>query len=114
MSYGQPGLRVRRKLFVWMSPSEVGALCVRVDPDEKELLLESNPNAYFTTPHYASYPAVLVRFEHITDEELAERIEDAWLLCAPRRVVGEFLEKVGGTEHCANQPLVPAPVLGVV
>jgi len=28
MSYGQPGLRVRRKLFVWMSPSEVGrALC---------------------------------------------------------------------------------------
>ena len=87
---------------------------MRVDPDEKELLLESNPNAYFTTPHYASYPAVLVRFEHITDEELADGSRTRVLLCAPRRVVGEFLEKVGGTEHCANQPLVPAPVLGVV
>jgi len=93
-SYGQPGLRVRRKLFAWMSPSEVGALCVRVDPDERELLLESNPNAYFTTPHYANYPAVLIRFQHITGEELAERIEDAWLLRAPKRVVDEFLEKV--------------------
>jgi len=93
-SYGQPGLRVRRKLFAWMSPSEVGALCVRVDPDEKELLLESNPTAYFSTPHYANYPAVLIRFEHITGDELAERIEDAWLQRAPKRVVDEFLEKV--------------------
>ncbi len=93
-SYGQPGLRVRRKLFAWMSLSEKGALCVRVDPDEKELLLESNPKAYFTTPHYANYPAVLIRFQHITGEELAERIEDAWLLRAPKRVVDEFLEKV--------------------
>ena len=94
-SYGQPGLRVRRKLFAWMSPSETGALCVRVDPDEKELLLESNPDAYFTTPHYANYPAVLIRFEHIGHEELAERIEDAWLLRAPRRVADQFLESGG-------------------
>ena len=93
-SYGQPGLRVRRKLFAWMSLSEKGALCVRVDPDEKELLLESNPKAYFTTPHYANYPAVLIRFEHIAGEELAARIEDAWLLRAPKRVVDDFLEKV--------------------
>ena len=94
-SYGQPGLRVRRKLFAWMSPSEHGALCVRVDPDEKTPLLESNPDAYFTTPHYASYPAVLIRFEHIRREELAERIEDAWLLRAPKRVADQFLESVG-------------------
>jgi len=95
-SYGQPGLRVRRKLFAWMSPSETGALCVRVDPDEKALLLESNPDAYFTTPHYANYPAVLIRFEHIGRKALAERIEDAWLLRAPKRVVDQFLRNRGG------------------
>ena len=91
-SYGQPGLRVRRKLFAWMSPSEAGALCVRVDPEEKALLLEADPDAYFTTPHYETYPAVLIRFEHIGREELAERIEDAWLLRAPKRVVDEYLK----------------------
>jgi len=112
-SYGQLGLRVRRKLFAWMSPSEVGALCVRVDPDERELLLESNPNAYFTTPHYANYRAVLIRFQHVTGEELAERIEDAWLLRAPKRVVDEFLEKVGRTERCANR-LIAAPPLSLL
>ena len=91
-SSGQPGLRVPRKLFAWMSPSEPGALCVRVDSDEKELMLESNPDAYFTTAHYASYPAVLIRFEHIGREELAERIEDAWVLRAPKQVVDQFLQ----------------------
>ena len=70
--YGQPGLRVRRKLFAWMSPSEQGALCVRVDPDEEDAAARVNPDAYFTSPHYASYPAVLIRFEHIRREELAD------------------------------------------
>lgn len=86
-SYGQPALRVGKRLFTWLSPNEAGALCVRVDPEEKDLLLESNPDAYFTTPHYATYPILLVRFEHIEVAELGQRIEDAWLLRAPKRLV---------------------------
>lgn len=76
-------------------PERSRALCVRIDPDEKALLLESKPDAYFTTPHYANYPAVPIRFEHIGREELAERIEHAWLLRAPKRVVDQFLESAG-------------------
>jgi hypothetical protein len=89
-SYGQPAFRVRHKLFVWMSPHERGALCVRVDPEEKGFILASDPDAYFTTPHYDGYPAVLIRLERIGRDELAERIEDAWLLRAPKRLVDEF------------------------
>jgi hypothetical protein len=73
-----------------MSPSEHGALCVHVDPGERELLLEANSDAYFTTPHYVGSPTLLVRFEHIDRDELGERIEDAWLLRAPKRLVDEF------------------------
>ena len=76
-----------------MSPNEQGALCVHVDPGEKELLLEANPDAYFTTPHYAVYPTLLVRFEHIDRDELGQRIEDAWLLRAPKRLVDEFVAR---------------------
>ena len=90
---GLPALRVRKKLFVWMSPSREaeGALALRVDPGEKELLIESKPEVYFSTPHYEGYPIVLVRLEAIDREELAERIEDAWLLRAPKRLVDEFV-----------------------
>jgi hypothetical protein len=93
ISRSQPTFRVRGKLFVWMSPHEKGALCVRVDPDEKDFLLASNPDAYFTTPHYEGYPAVLVRLDRIRRDELADRIEDAWLLRAPKRLVDGFVAR---------------------
>jgi hypothetical protein len=84
---------VRKKLFAWMSPSEHGSLCVHVDLGEKGLLLDANPDAYFTTPHYAGSPTLLVRFEHIDRDELGERIEDAWLLRAPKPLVDEFVAR---------------------
>lgn len=92
-TYGQPAFRVRGKLFAWMSPSREaeGAFVVRVDPDEKELVIQSNPDVYFSTPHYEGYPAVLIRLEAIERAELAERIEDSWLLRAPKRLAAEFL-----------------------
>jgi hypothetical protein len=89
----RPAFRVRGKLFVWMSPHKEaeGALVVRADPDEKPLLLESNPDVYFTTPHYAKWAGVLIRPERIEPDELRERIEDSWLLVAPKRVAKKFL-----------------------
>jgi hypothetical protein len=88
----ETSFRLRGKLVAWMSPRVEGALVVMVDREEKELLLESNPDVYFTTPHYASYPGILIRLDLIDRDELAERIEDAWLIRAPKRVAKEFLD----------------------
>jgi hypothetical protein len=90
---GRPALRVGGRLFAWMSPNKeaVGALAVRVDPEEKPLLIASRPDRLFSTPHYEGYPILLVRLDRITPEELAELVEDAWLLRAPRRLVDEHV-----------------------
>jgi hypothetical protein len=90
---GHPALRVRGKLFAWMSPKREaeGALALRVEADEKPLILESDPNVYFETPHYRGYPAVLVRLDLIGPDELAERVEDAWLIQAPKRLAADYL-----------------------
>jgi hypothetical protein len=85
-SYGEPAFRVRKKTFVWMSPHEEGALVVRVDPDEKLLLLESQPELYFVTPHYEGYALLLIRPEHAAEDDLRDRITDSWLLAAPKRL----------------------------
>jgi len=85
-SYGEVAFKVRRKLFAWESPHEQGKLVVKVDPDERALLVESNPAAYFVTPHYASYPMLLIDLEELPLEELRERIEDSWLLAAPPKL----------------------------
>ncbi|MCP9485122.1 MAG: MmcQ/YjbR family DNA-binding protein [Gaiellaceae bacterium MAG52_C11] len=85
-SYGKLAFKVRRKTFAWESPHEHGKLVVNVDPDERPLLVESNPAAYFVTSHYQGYPMLLIHLEQVRRAELRERIEDAWLLAAPPKL----------------------------
>jgi hypothetical protein len=88
----RPQFRVHGKLFAWKSRDRDGAtLAIRVDRDEKPMMLESRPDLYFETPHYNGYPGVLVQLDAIDVDELRERIEDAWLIQAPRRLAKEFL-----------------------
>jgi hypothetical protein len=95
-TYGKPAFKVGGRLFAWISPDRHSgdALAVRVDPDEKELLLEAD-DAYFQTPHYDGHPIVLVRLERISRAQLEERIEDAWLLRAPKRLADAYVSERG-------------------
>jgi hypothetical protein len=61
-----------------------------VDLEDKEALLRSDPDVYWTTPHYDGYPYVLVRLALADPVQLAELIEDAWRLMAPKRVVAAY------------------------
>lgn len=88
----RPQFRVRGKLFAWRSRERDGdTLAIRVDRDEKPLMLEARPDLYFETPHYTGYPAVLVRLDAIDEAELRERLEDAWLIQAPMSLARTFL-----------------------
>jgi hypothetical protein len=93
-SYGRPAFKVGGKPFAWMSPDRAaeGALAVRVDPDEKQLLLESRSHVCFVTPHYDGYPIVLIRLDEVEPSELTELIEDSWLLRAPKRLSAPYLD----------------------
>ncbi len=97
-TYGQPAFKVRGRLFAWLSPDRAaeGALAVRVDPSEKAHVLQAHPERYFETPHYDGSPIILVRLDRIEHDELRERIEDAWLLRAPRRLVAAYVAERGG------------------
>jgi hypothetical protein len=66
-------------------------VAVRVaDRLEKEALLASDREAFFTEPHYNGFPAVLVRLPEIGLVELEELIVDAWRSQAPRALVEAF------------------------
>lgn len=61
-----------------------------VSAEEDKLALVGDPaTPFFTTPHFAGHPSVLVRASRlgeISREELAEVVADAWLARAsPRR-----------------------------
>jgi hypothetical protein len=47
--------------------------------EEKQMLVETDPDTFWDTPHYANYPAVLVRYgADAADERVKLYIRRAW------------------------------------
>jgi hypothetical protein len=66
-------------------------LVIRVaDLQDKEALLASDADVFFTESHYNGYPAVLVRLRAVSKARLKELLTDAWRCQAPRSLVREF------------------------
>jgi hypothetical protein len=89
-TYGNPSLKVKGK-FICRLRTEPDALVLRVaDMGEREALLQGQPDAFFTTPHYDGHPYVLARLDAVDPEELAELVEEAWRVRAPKRLVADY------------------------
>jgi hypothetical protein len=56
---------------------------------DKETLIEMDPAAFFTEPHYDGFPAILVRLADIDIGMLEKLLTDAWRIQAPKRLVRE-------------------------
>jgi hypothetical protein len=95
--FNTPGFRVKDKGFLRIRSEAEGGLVVFVsDLGEKEMLLKSEPEKFFTTPHYDGYPTVLVNLAAIDVDELSELIVESWRLKAPKRVLKEYGDQLPG------------------
>jgi hypothetical protein len=89
-SYGTPAFRVRKRLIARMH-QDGEALVVKVDPQEREALLATQPDAFFITAHYLHETAwILARLEVVDPGELRELITEAWRRVSPPRIVEAF------------------------
>ncbi len=89
-----PSLKVAGKGFARLRTEAEGGLVLMCDLGEKEALLASGDAAFYTTPHYDGYGAILVDLDRVDSEQLAELIEEAWRRKAPAR-----LRKAFDAEH---------------
>jgi len=90
-AYGTPSLKVRGKSFVRLKDADT--LVVLCAIEEKEMLMEADPEIYFETDHYKGWPAVLVRLKRIGSAELRRRVERAWFLKAPKRLIAQINQR---------------------
>src|SRR5438876_1609081 len=80
--YGTPGLKVAGKGFARLRTEAEGGLVLMCSLDEKERLLDSGEPAYYTTPHYDGYGAIIVNLSKIDRDALRELIVQAWRMKA--------------------------------
>lgn len=104
---GRPSYLVHGKAFCFHRPPRRDAvdertgerlddvLVFRVESLEvKELVLADEDGAFFTTPHWNGYPAVLLRIPglaRLDRAELRDIVVDAWLTRVQKRVAKAWL-----------------------
>ena len=76
-SYGRPAVKLRGKAFLYPG-REKGSFAVATPLGEKEILMETDPDTFWETPHYRGWPAVLVRFGSADRERIERVIGRAW------------------------------------
>ena len=76
-SYGAPTVRVRGKPFVYPG-RETGSFAIACPVEEKEFLMETDPDTFWETDHYRGWPAVLVRYSSQDHERVETLIRRAW------------------------------------
>lgn len=88
-AYGTPAVKIRGKLLSrWRTEAE-GALAIRCDFLDRQILLLTQPEVFFLTDHYRDYPMILMRVEKASKNVMAEAVERAWRLVAPAKLLSE-------------------------
>lgn len=94
-SWGQPTLKAHGKLWAWWSPSE-DAPVFKVPREEREIMIEADPDTFFVTPHYAPHGLVLVRPARCDAEWAKAMLLRNWREMAPKRVLKAYDAGRGG------------------
>ncbi|OJU20000.1 MULTISPECIES: MmcQ/YjbR family DNA-binding protein [unclassified Sphingomonas] len=75
--YGTPCPKVNGKAFV--SPGrEPDSFHVMAPHEEKAVLLDTEPETFWQTPHYEGWPGLLVRYGAADEERVRNVIRRAW------------------------------------
>ncbi|NJC33383.1 hypothetical protein GGR88_000857 [Sphingomonas jejuensis] len=91
-SYGRPALKKRGRVIAGTTAPDQGSFVLHVDAEEKQILLDTDPERFWQTDHYVGWPAVLVRYGPDRDDRVALLLRRAWwdrATVAERKAAGD-------------------------
>ncbi|WP_426169179.1 MmcQ/YjbR family DNA-binding protein [Sandarakinorhabdus sp. DWP1-3-1] len=75
--YGREAIKVGGKMFV-VTGKDDDHFVLTATLDEVEMLMATEPDCFFQTPHYVGWPSVLVRYATADPERIAVLVARAW------------------------------------
>jgi hypothetical protein len=86
-SYGEPSFKVAGKFFTWLRPKLDDSVVVHLNSlDERELLIEMDPETFHFTDHYRDWPIVLARIASVDPVWLRTMLGRRWRHAAPKKL----------------------------
>ena len=87
-SYGTPAFKVAGKLIARLH-QDGESLVVKIDPGERAMRMNVDPETFYITDHYLNYPWILARIARVAPDDLRDLLEEAWRLTVPARLVSQ-------------------------
>lgn len=84
-SYGTPAFRVGKAFLARLHEDGV-SLVVKLGFDEREMLMEADPQTFYITDHYRGYPMMLVNLARVDEPSLRRLLLQTWREIAPKRL----------------------------
>ena len=88
-SYGHPSFKSFGK-FLTRLRAEDNSLVLHCTFDEREMLMEAEPDTFHITAHYKDYPSVLARLATVDPGTVKSFLERRWRACAPKKFLKEW------------------------
>jgi hypothetical protein len=89
-SYGTPALKVRKKMLVRLKEDGDSLVIPGVPQDERDMLVERQPKAFYFTDHYRDYPMVLIRLSKAKRATIEPLLRRHWRTLASKAAVRAF------------------------
>jgi hypothetical protein len=88
-TWGHPTFRVRDRMFMAMA-ADGRTVSVKATREAQAALVGSEPETFSVPAYVGRHGWVGIVLDRVDPEELAELVEDAWRMTAPKRVVRAF------------------------
>jgi len=88
-TWGHPTFRVRGKMFMAMN-TEGTSVTIKAPKEAQAALVGSEPETFSVPAYVGQHGWVAVRLDRVDADELAELIDEAWRMTAPKRLVKAY------------------------
>ncbi|MGZ6016955.1 MAG: MmcQ/YjbR family DNA-binding protein [Phenylobacterium sp.] len=89
-AYGHPAFKAFGKFLTRIRAEDDSLVIVGVGFDERDMLMEAEPDTFHITPHYKNYPSVLARLANIDPATVRGFLERRWRECAPKKFLKTY------------------------
>ena len=95
---GHAGFQVAGRRFAWFLDDHHGdgmiCLCVKTDPEEKEILIDLDPEKYLRPAYVSRFGWLSIRLDDrpVDWDELASRLQDSYRRVAPKRLLRQLTD----------------------
>jgi hypothetical protein len=89
-SYRQPSFLLKGKFFTRLRREDASLVLLEVSFDEREMLMEAEPQTFHFTPHYKDYPSVLARIATLHPGSLKAFLERRFRKIAPKKLLKDW------------------------